>query len=165
MTTAPEDRRSHRLSGVPKEARPYQGRPAGIVTRTLAAIIDTVVVLALLAGVFLLINAVVLAVRPLNFQPVVVPVPMTLIGGVVVAIGYLTTTWATTGRTVGNAVLGLRVVAAGSTRRLGPARACVRATTCTLFPIGLAWAALSVSRRSLHDRLVGSAVVYQWAMR
>lgn len=162
MTTGRGAAPGHHLSGVPKEARPHQGRPAGLVTRAIAAVVDALAVLAMLAGALLLVNAAALAIRPLSFEPVLVPLPVTLLAGFVVSIAYLTTAWATTGRTVGAAVMGVRVVDAGGRARLHPGRALLRAAACTVFPIGLAWTAVSADRRSLHDQLTGSAVTYHW---
>lgn len=158
------DGRHHHLSGIPKDARGFQGRPAGIVTRLLANVVDLAVVIVLLGVGLLMVNGAMLAVRPLTFEPFVTPLPITLLVGVVLAILYLGAAWATTGRTLGNAVLGVRVVDARTQARLNPASALIRAATCTVFAIGLAWAVVSADGRSLHDRLVGSAVVYQWSV-
>lgn len=153
---------AHHLSGVPKEARPYQGQAAGLVTRVMAAAVDVLVVLALVAGGLLLVNAAALAIRPLTFEPVLVPLPVTLIAGFVVSVVYLTTAWASTGRTRGAAVMGVRVVDAGAGARLHAGRALMRAAVCTVFPVGLLSAAVNAERRSLHDRLAGSGVTYHW---
>lgn len=163
MTAVAGDR-DHHLSGLPKAARPFQGKAAGVVTRTMANAVDVVVVVVILGAGLLVVNGAALAIRPLGYEPVITPLPITLLVGVVVTILYLTSAWASTGRTVGNAVLGVRVVDAGSAHRLGPARALIRATICTLFPVGLLWALVSADRRSVHDRLVGSAVVYRWSV-
>lgn len=162
MTTDSGAGTGHHLSGVPKDARPYQGRPAGLVTRVIAAALDALAVLAIVAVGLLLVNAAVLAIRPLTFEPVLVPLPVTLLAGFVVSVVYLTTSWASTGRTIGAAVTGVRVVDAGDGARLHAGRALVRAAVCTVFPIGLLWTAVSADRRSLHDRLAGSAVTYHW---
>lgn len=154
---------SHHLSGVPKDARRYQGRPAGIVTRLVAAGVDVVVVLVIVAVGVLLVNAAVLAARPLAFEPILLPLPLRLVTGLVVAVAYLAAAWASTGRTFGAAVLGIRVVDASLRVRLPVVRAVVRAASCTIFPIGLLWTLVSSDRRSLHDRLTGSAVVYDWS--
>jgi uncharacterized RDD family membrane protein YckC len=77
----------------------------------------------------------------------------------VVAVGYLTVGWATAGRTVGGAVLGVRVVARGG-GRLGWTRSVCRAVLCVLVPLGLLWAAVSAGRRSAQDLVVRSTVLY-----
>lgn len=76
-----------------------------------------------------------------------------------VAAAYLTVAWATTGRSYGATLLGVRVLAR-SRKRLGWVRALLRAITCVLVPIGLLWTAISPARRSWHDILVGTVVVY-----
>jgi uncharacterized RDD family membrane protein YckC len=77
----------------------------------------------------------------------------------VLASGYFTVAWATSGRTAGSVLLGLRVLSARR-RLLGWPRAAGRAALCVLFPIGLLWAAVSASRRSVQDLLVRTVVVY-----
>lgn len=162
MTTGRGADTEHHLSGVPKQARRYQGQPAGLVTRLMASAVDLAMVLVLLAVGLLLLNAAVLAIRPLAFEPVLVPLPVTLLSGFVISVVYLTIAWASTGRTFGGAVMGTRVVDAGTRARLPATRALLRAATCTVFPIGLLWTLLTPQRRSLQDRLAGSAVVYHW---
>lgn len=68
----------------------------------------------------------------------------------VLRVGYLTAGWATTGRTGGTAVLGLRVLSI-SRARLGWGRALLRAVLCVVFPVGLLWSGASRERRSLQD--------------
>ena len=56
------------VSPLPREARPYQGRRAGLVTRLVAAAIDSVVVtVALLLG-YGAIAAVIFVADPRNFS-------------------------------------------------------------------------------------------------
>ena len=76
-----------------------------------------------------------------------------------VATVYLTIAWATTGRSYGATLLGVRVLAR-SRRRLGWIRSMLRAVICVVVPIGLLWTAISPTRRSWHDILVGTVVVY-----
>ena len=133
--------------------------PAGIVTRILAALIDVVVVAALTAAVFGAVVAALFVVNPVSFNwPHGLAAETTLLT-VVVAVGYLTVGWATAGRTVGGAVLGVRVVTNGG-RPLGWARSLCRALLCALVPVGLLWAAVSARRRSVQDLLVRTTVRY-----
>jgi hypothetical protein len=39
----------------------------------------------------------------------------------------------------------------------------VRAALCVVFPIGLYWAVVSATSRSVQDTLLRTAVVYDWA--
>jgi hypothetical protein len=58
---------------------------------------------------------------------------LSVVIGVLVAVGYLTVGWAMVVRTGGTAVLGLRVLSTGRSR-LGWARAFLRAVLCVIFP-------------------------------
>ena len=133
--------------------------PAGIVTRLLAALIDAVVAAVLTGVVFGAVVAAVFVVNPVSFSWPNGLATRTSLLAVVVAVAYLTVGWATAGRTVGGAVLGVRVVTR-SGGRLGWARSLCRALLCVFVPLGLLWAAVSARRRSLQDLLVRSAVLY-----
>lgn len=153
-----------RLSPVPREARPHQGHRAGIVTRTLAATLDTVVVvLALVVGYFAWAGARFLA-SPRRFS---FPEPSVLLSvGSLLALltVYLALTWTLSGRSYGALVLGLRVVDRHGNRvRAGVA--VVRAAVSVLVPLGLLWVAVSGRNRSLADVLLRTAVVYDWRPR
>ena len=78
------------------------------------------------------------------------------------SVVYLTAGWATTGRTYGSALLGLRVLARDG-QHLHWAGASIRAVFCTFFPLGLAWVVLSRKRRSVQDVVLGTRVVYDWS--
>jgi uncharacterized RDD family membrane protein YckC len=140
---------------------PCAGRAAGIVTRLLAAAIDLLTVLLMMGGVFVGVAAVRFLVSPLSFRWPVPSSVLSVVIGMVLAVGYLTVGWATVGRTGGAAVLGLRVLSIGRSR-LGWARAVLRAVLCVVFPVGLLWSAVSRERRSLQDLVVRSVVVYDW---
>ena len=134
-------------------------RPAGIVTRILAALIDGVVVAALTGAVFGAVVAGLFVVNPVSFRwphGLLAEASLVTVG---VAVGYLTVGWAIAGRTVGGAVLGVRVVANGG-GRLGWTRSACRALLCVLVPLGLLWAAVSARRRSVQDLVVRSTVLY-----
>jgi uncharacterized RDD family membrane protein YckC len=134
-------------------------RPAGIVTRVLAALIDGVVVAALTGAVFGAVVAGLFVVNPVSFSwphGLLAEASLVTVG---VAVGYLTVGWAIAGRTVGGAVLGVRVVANGG-GRLGWTRSACRALLCVLVPLGLLWVAVSARRRSVQDLVVRSTVLY-----
>ena len=134
-------------------------RPAGIVTRILAALIDGVVVAALTGTVLGAVVAGLFVVNPVSFRwphGLLAEASLVTVG---VAVGYLTVGWATAGRTVGGAVLGVRVVANGG-GRLGWTRSACRALLCVLVPLGLLWVAVSARRRSVQDLVVRSTVLY-----
>jgi uncharacterized RDD family membrane protein YckC len=134
---------------------------AGLVTRMLAAVVDAGVVVVGTVLVYLGAVGVRFIVSPLLFRW---PQPSTSVSVAVLAVvasGYLTIAWASTGRSYGAALLGIRVLSV-SRRRVGWIRAMLRAVVCLLVPIGLLWTAVSRTRRSLHDILLGTVVVYDW---
>jgi uncharacterized RDD family membrane protein YckC len=137
------------------------GGHAGLVTRSLAAAVDIAVVAVAMVVVYLGTVAVRFALMPLTFTwPRPGPV-FSVVGAALVATVYLAAAWATTGRTYGGGLLGLRVLSA---RRglIGWPRAMVRAVAYVVFPVGLLWAAVSPTRRSLQDLLLHTVVVYDW---
>lgn len=151
------------VSPVPKEARPYQGERAGVVTRMVAGIIDALVVVTALFAAVVGVNGVSYMLDPRGFQFTSARPLTSLTAALVVTIGYLTVAWTTTGRSYGGHVMGLRVV----TRRdelLGPLRALLRSALCAFFPIGVLWCA-GPAHRSVQDIATGSCVVYDWSPR
>jgi uncharacterized RDD family membrane protein YckC len=78
---------------------------------------------------------------------------------------YLTFTWSASGRSLGDQVMGLRVVVVGEGHRLRGGRAFLRALICAVFPLGLLWCAVDRRRRAVHDLLLGTHVVYDWIPR
>ncbi len=152
------------VSPIPREARQYQGQRAGLVTRSLAAIIDALVVGVLLLSAYLGLNGFLFLVNPRTFQFVdtsFLPV-LTLAMGV--SVLYFAVTWAATGRSYGCHVMGLRVVDHRG-RRLRPLVALVRAGLCVFVPIGLLWCVVGRNRRSLQDVVLRTQVVYDWRPR
>ena len=87
-----------------------------------------------------------------------------MLTALLVLVVYLTVAWATSGRTYGDHVMGLRVVSRDG-GPVGPLRAGLRALTYVVFPLGLLWCAGGRSRRSVQDILVRTAVVYDWRSR
>lgn len=135
---------------------------AGIVTRTAAAIIDLVVVLAMMGGLLITVAGVLFIWSPLSFRWPAPSWALSLGFGALIAATYLTVSWATSGRTLGAGVLGLRVLSVRRTQ-LGWARAALRAMLCLLFPPGLLWAVVSRKRCSIQDAALRTVVVYDWS--
>jgi hypothetical protein len=136
-------------------------RPAGIVTRTASAGIDLAVVIVVSSMAYLGLVLAKLVWSPTNFTWPTVPIWVTLGFGFGFAILYLTVSWATTGRSYGGYVMGLRLLTNGH-QMLGWAHALVRAAFCVFFPVGLAWVIFSPKRRSLQDVALRTTVVYDW---
>ncbi|NYD40552.1 RDD family protein [Nocardioides panaciterrulae] len=152
------------VSPVPREARPWQGRRAGVVTRLAAAALDAAVVgLVLLAGYFGL-AAVMFMVDPRGFELPHAGLFLSLTSAFVVAFCYLALAWSVSGRSYGGLVLGLRVQRHDG-RPLGLVLAVLRSAACVVLPVGLLWVAISRHRCSLQDLLLGTRVVYDWQPR
>jgi len=152
------------VSPIPREARPYQGRRAGLVTRLVAAVIDAAVVgLTLLAGYFGL-AALLFLVDPRGFSMPHAGLVFSLAAAFAVTVVYLTAAWTLSGRTYGYLVMGLRVLGRGG-RTLGFTGCAVRAVFLAVLPIGVMWVAVSRENRSLQDLVLGTAVVYDWQPR
>jgi uncharacterized RDD family membrane protein YckC len=103
-------------------------------------------------------------VDPRNFQFSGASFVLTLTAALVVVVIYLTVAWATTGRTWGSHVMGLRVVDRKG-RRLRPTVSLLRGLFCAFFPIGLVWCGFNPSRRSVQDIVLRTSVVYDWVPR
>lgn len=134
-------------------------RQAGVVSRSVAAVIDLLFVGVVLGALY-----VGLILTRLMFNPSTFSFPT--LNGVFstavmfgVAVFYLTVCWAVSGCTVGAVTMGLRVTGRRG-GRLSPLIALIRAGACVLFPVGLLWVAVDSRRRSLQDVVLGSRVVY-----
>ncbi|MDL9945875.1 RDD family protein [Gordonia sp. ABSL11-1] len=132
---------------------------AGIVSRGIAAFIDLLTVAALLGGAYIGLAIAMLVVNAAQFEfPKAGPL-FTATGLIAASITYNTLCWAISGRTLGCVVMGLRV--RGRRRdRMRPTVALLRAVFYTFFPVGLAWAAVDLRRRSVQDVVLGTRVVY-----
>jgi uncharacterized RDD family membrane protein YckC len=144
-----------------------QGHYAGSVSRFLAFVIDVVVssglfALGLAATSFV---AQVVSGHPITWNRSDVVVAIIFGAWEFFYFGY---SWAASGRTLGMATLGLRVIRADGAG-LDPWRGIVRSL---VFPLsflffGLGFLGILVQRehRALHDLIAGSAVVYSWDAR
>jgi uncharacterized RDD family membrane protein YckC len=139
-------------------------RYAGLATRTLAFALDVAIVdaVALTAGGVVALG---LSALPL---PGTVETVLAAAGAalaVVWAVGYFAWFWSAAGQTPGDRALGLQVIAADSRRPLTLARALLRVGALCLsaipFCAGFLMILFDPRRRALHDRLVGTAVVYR----
>jgi uncharacterized RDD family membrane protein YckC len=143
-------------------ARESQGLRAGIASRLAAGVIDAVVIFGTYIGVLF-------AIGLLRFlfddESLHLPRPhrwVTIVAVVVIGVLELSTAWSGSGRTVGDDVVGLRVVMAdGSTVKSG--RAFARAVL-VMVTAGLVLLTALVSKRNngVHDWLCRTAVVYDW---
>jgi uncharacterized RDD family membrane protein YckC len=144
----------------PRDAR-SEHRAAGVVTRFGAMGVDMAVVIVLGSMVYVAVVGVRLIWSPTSFTwP---EVPFWLIVGVelIIAVLYLTVSWAVTGRSYGDSLLGLRVLPRHR-EFAGWGLSLVRAAFCVAFPFGLVWVVFSPDRRSLQDVVLRTVVVYDW---
>ena len=81
---------------------------------------------------------------------------------------YFAYQWSLSGRTIGMAILGIKVVRSDGTP-IGVRQAAVRALVLPLsfvcFGLGLVGIVLTRDRHAWHDRIAGTAVVYSWDAR
>lgn len=134
-------------------------RPAGLVSRGVAAVVDLAVVLAVLGVAYLGAALIQLMLSVHRFHWPQTDPFFTLTAFVVVCVGYPAVCWALSGRTVGAAVMGLRVVSRRG-RAVSFPLALLRAAICVFFAVGLLWVAVDRRRRSVADVLVRTRVVY-----
>jgi uncharacterized RDD family membrane protein YckC len=145
--------------GVPETETPH-GERAGLVTRAAAAALDaTILSLAMGAAIWLLEIGAHAARR---FAPPIDLPALLLAGAPLLVIAYHTAFWRTSGRTPGQWIMGIRVVALGG-GRVSVARCLLRLLGCLLstLPVylGFLWI-LGPQRRGWHDLLAGTEVVY-----
>jgi len=143
------------------------GRYAGPLTRLLATIVDGLVITAsfalMVGGVEFLIHL----FRP-EFE---VAQRGSLFYGVMLGVWgflYIVLGTAVVGKTAGKALLGLRVVTADGNPGLHRKEPLIRALTLPLsliLGLGLFGIVFGRERRAWHDRLAGTAVVYDWGSR
>jgi len=161
--TAPADDASP--SAPPIIAREsLQGRYSGFASRFTAFAVDV----GVSVGVFMLaLAAISFAARVLTGSDIAWNRSDTwvIIAYAVWAFGYFAHSWAASGRTVGMALFGVRVVRDDGTEVSGR-RAVVRTLALPLsflfLGLGFAGILLGDRRRALHDVIAGTAVIYSW---
>jgi uncharacterized RDD family membrane protein YckC len=160
------------LRSMPKEARDLQGERAGFVSRVLAAGIDVVLVFLVVLGTVALVWMLSFLINPVSVTTPAVSgdgarIPQV---GAIILYGYFlnwlywTVCWATSGRTLGNLVMGLKVVNFRG-KHMSWGGAAVRSLFCTTFPIGLLWVVVSGANRSVQDVVIRSSVMYDWVLK
>lgn len=136
-------------------------RTAGVVTRFAAMGVDMAVVIVLGSPVYIIVVGVRLVRSPTNFTWPEVQFWLIATVELIIAVLYLTASWAMAGRSYGESLLGLRVL---SRRREMPGwgLSIVRAVFCVAVPFGLLWVIFSPGPRSLQDVVLRTVVVYDW---
>lgn len=148
---------------IPEDARDFQGERAGFATRFVASAIDVGLVILLMMGVWLSIEILQLVFTPgVNVDP---PRAGTLVlWGYIFTTLYWTASWATSGRSIGAWLMGVRVVSRKGERLRLPI-ALARAAFSVGFPFGLLWAVVSSRNRSVQDVVLRTIVIYDWSPR
>ena len=158
-----------------------RGHPAGFVTRYVAFLLDILVV-AIVSFLFITVLRVTLDFFGINTllssaaesrqvaqQTVVLNGVMrwllTIAGGFLSFGVYSIVAWLLVGKTVGKALMGLRVLGQDG-RRLTFSQALIRALSyyvsgLALF-IGFLWVLVDDRRQTWHDKLARTIVVYEW---
>ncbi len=157
----PEPGTGPQINPIPPKARGFQGLRAGVISRSLAGGIDYLLVVTVTLGTYLGGVVLLFLLDPRAFQPPTWSFATFLVVGLGYFVVYLTLAFATTGRTLGGRLMGLRVVG-GKGRRLRWWTAFLRAGFYAVFPIGLFWCALSRENRSIQDVVLRTSVIHEW---
>ncbi len=164
MSATVEPERRITVDVVPAEARGLQGRRAGLFSRIVANILDLALVFAGVVATYVGWAGVKLLWQGSAFTRPTPGFVAALLFGEALHVAYFAAAWTTSGRTLGDQVMGLRVV--GRTgHQLGFGTALVRAVFCVLVPFGLLWAGISRENRSVQDLVLRTSVIYDWRPR
>ncbi len=146
---------------VPRVAQDFQGLRAGIISRLAANIIDVIVIVILAFTGYMCVASFIFMLDPRDFS-----FPPLRMAWFVIACGallflYFMVSWCVSGRTLGDRLMGLRVV----NHRgyiMHWTGALVRAAFCVAFPIGLFWSIISRENRAIQDVVLRTSVIYDW---
>ncbi|GAA2300513.1 RDD family protein [Streptomyces kunmingensis] len=144
-------------AGEPEQAPAPE--PAGLVSRGVAAMLDALVVALTAVTVQLGVGCALLLVVGPPFRVPELPGWLSGMLGWTFAVCYLGGSWATTGQSVGNRLMGVRVSDRAG-RRLRVPRSLLRAALSVSFPATLLWVPFSRRRASVPDLLVATCVRY-----
>jgi uncharacterized RDD family membrane protein YckC len=148
----------------PAGAAERQGQRAGVVSRTLAMVIDIAYVGAITAFVYLGYVSLLFVRRPARFTWPQTSFSVLVVFALILAVLMLTIAWSGLGRTMGMRVMGLRLQT-NEGERVHLVRAFLRAFTCVAVPLGLFWSAVSKRNASAQDLLFRTSVIYDWESR
>ena len=157
----------HANHTLPPGARVFQGQRAGFVSRAIAAVIDVtlifITVLLTAAALWMLSFIIDPATAAIDSGSRVPALLYMVAYGYFLNWAYWTVCWALSGRTIGNLIMGIRVVNRKG-ERLGWGVAALRSAFCAFFPIGLLWVVLSGANRSVQDVVLRTSVIYDWVV-
>ncbi|GGQ48837.1 hypothetical protein GCM10010166_16430 [Couchioplanes caeruleus subsp. azureus] len=129
---------------------------AGPVSRTIAYVLDAVIVAVLFTGATAVAGVIAAVVGVQEISRAVASGYLLVLPALLAA--YHALFWALAGRTPAMALLGLRVVAVRSPRLSWPS-AIVRAVVLAYFPVGAVWALVDRRRQAVHDKLARTAMI------
>lgn len=159
-----------RLETLPQGARVFQGTRAGLMTRLTAGVLDVLFIFAVVIGIAVagwMLSFIVSPLNPLGTtEDGLRRFPQVLnlvVIGYALAWLYFTVCWSTSGRTLGNLVMGVRVINFRGARLHWPVAA-LRSIFVVVFPIGLFWVVVSGANRSVQDIVLRTSVTYDWVV-
>ncbi|HEU4425398.1 MAG TPA: RDD family protein [Pilimelia sp.] len=137
---------------------------AGVVSRTVAFVVDVVIVGTIAGGTVLFVELIgfVMGAQARDLARALVPVFVAAVPALLAFYGMFF--WAMAGRTPGMALLGIRVVTTTGRQRISWLSALIRAVTLTLFPIGALWCVVDRRCQGVHDKLARTTVVHAAAL-
>jgi uncharacterized RDD family membrane protein YckC len=143
-------------------------RHAGIVSRAIAFLMDTIAISVTVLVVATLLQSVESFFMLFKVPALVAPLHAVLVGATIAfsflfPVAYPIGFWALVGQTPGKALLGLRIVRMDG-RRMTLSAALLRylgywVSAIPLF-LGFAWILFDADRRGWHDRIAGTYVAY-----
>jgi uncharacterized RDD family membrane protein YckC len=156
------------MSAVPPAARlGFQGHYAGAMSRLTAYLLDWGVATGLyvlaVAGVSFVAS--VIAGHSVSWNRTNIVVLIIYVGWLFLYFAY---SWAASGKTLGMAFLGVKVVSADgadASARQAVIRTLALPLSFLIFGLGFALMLVQRDRRALHDVIAGTAVVYAWDAR
>ena len=146
---------------LPRAARALQGSQAGFVTRALSVFIDIGLVSIIVVVGWAATRFLIFVLRPSQELPTPNAATLLAIGYGVMTL-YWMACWATSGRSLGAFVMGVRVRSRDG-ERVGWLRSLLRAVFCVAFPPGLLWSIVSHENASVQDIVVRTRVIRDWS--
>ena len=151
----------------PRGSVSRQGNYAGAISRLVAFAADVAIAWATLLFLVGVVSATItfLTGRSIDFRSLHL---LAIVVVVVWSLIYFSYPWALSGKTVGMALFGLRVVTAeggGIRSRQAVTRTLALPFSIAIAGLGLFGIVFRIDHRGWHDRLAGTCVVYDWDAR